>query len=280
MWGYPLAMCISNETVFIAMVNERNNECAEYVLVTDLQGDTVRTWGSRGYGPGCFSFINSIVCANHGAILVSDNGRVQAFRPDGLCFRSWTSAVCGNFFGFSVRLGCTHAHGRELVFMLDRARANVDVFELAGPGLFEFPVIANAQDISCGPEEVYVMDWTRVVVYSAVDGTKLRTLVTILASPPNLASVYWKCTRLTYGPSGAIAIVSFFYGSHLPEDGICSHVISAADGSRLGRTSCNTKPSILAWCQTSSALVGIHAYHRIEDDVAPLFTVTVDTVDV
>lgn len=212
----------------------------EYVLLTDLQGNVVHKWGSRGTGPGFFAGINSIICVNHGAILVSDFGRVQALRrSDGSCFRTWRSAICGKKLQFFVHLGCI----RELVFMLDVLRATIEVVELAGRSLFAFPVIMRASGVSCGPEEVYVINSAQVAVYSAADGTELRSLPTWSWSG--------EPTYVSYGPSAALALNAIPCGKK--DDGI---FILAPDGTLLGRTSHNAQPTVFSWNENSH-LVGI-----------------------
>lgn len=202
----------------------------EYVLVTDLQGTKVRDWGSGSTainGPGRFSDISSILAVNDGTVLVADCWRVQAFRANGSRFHVWTSAVCGQALGSNLYLarGCA----TDWIYVLDRLGDRVDVFELTGnkSPRFAFPVARDSRDLSCGAEEVYVINSTHLVVHAARDGTELRTLPA--HSAPNLMSL--SCSSVGY----AVVLADIFgdYGHHR-----ISRIfrISAADGSVLKQT--------------------------------------------
>lgn len=233
------AMCISDESVFMtirdvdAMARETKRE---FVLITDLQGNKVRDWGSRGFGPGCFLCINSIAVLNydcHLEVLVSDYGRVQAFRPaDGSCLRVWTSDVCGAKLGPIVSLGCV----RNLIYMLDILKDRIDVFSVIHgdkSNCFAFPVMQWPRHLSCGTEEVYVISLKELIVYSALDGTELRRL-----PPPCPIPTFPSLGSISCSPSGgALAITNRF--PHV------IYLISAADGSILGRT--DFHDTLFAW---------------------------------
>lgn len=267
-------MYIHDETVFIALRDlialrdEDDKDCwdikDECVLVTDLRGNVVRQWGSHDIRPGCFSGICSIVCVQDhmtqsSAVLVSDIGRVQAFRSDGQLFRTWTSAVCGEELGAILQLSSIHP--QELVFMLECLGDRVDVFNLHGSRCFTFPVIAEPRDMSCGPEEVYVLNARQVAVYSALDGTELRTVPI-----PQQSTAY---VSMVYGPNATLAIASWCT-TGLQDSLII--VISAGDGSLLGHASCNAQTSMLSWQEKHSDLVSL-PYGDWKTDTAPLFNV-------
>lgn len=105
---------------------------------------------------------------------------VQSFRLDGSCVHVWRSAVCGKELGLFVQLGCV----QDLVFMLDRLRANVNVFELSGPSRFSFSVIDGPQKINPG----------QVTVYSAVDGTELHSQSIKIDDPKS--EILCRCSRV------------------------------------------------------------------------------------
>lgn len=172
----------------------------------------------------------------------ADDQRVQAFRSDGSCFHVWTSAVRGEELDEFVQLGCV----RELVFMLSQRSDRMDVFELDGPGLFAFPVIEYASSVTCGLEEVYVIGRTHVAVYSAADGTQLRTL-------PTHAPITYVGYSVAYGPSAVLAIAPNCYG---PVESDFVTIISAADGLLLGKRKVNKKKAgfIIAWHVNSDSL--------------------------
>lgn len=54
-------------------------------------GDPVRTWGGHGVAPGQFNVVHTLAVDLSGRILVADreNGRIQAFSPDGECVAIW-----------------------------------------------------------------------------------------------------------------------------------------------------------------------------------------------
>lgn len=238
-------MCIMEETVFMAVFQGSRGE---YILVTDLQGNRVRDWGSStGNGPCSFSGVSSITYVDSNTILVSDAKRVQAFRSDGSCLRIWGSSVCGEQFGVLLFLGCVRV--RKLMCVLDHAAARIDVFDMHGPGRFAFPVMNDPFDLTCGPEEVFVLDQTQIVVYSALDGTQLRTLEAL--------STQGFPTRgyIDYGPRSTLAIVQIC--SRYFIDGI--RILSADDGRLLVRGDHNTDDDevvAVAW-QKNSELWGL-----------------------
>lgn len=201
----------------------------EYVWVTDLHGNKVHEWGSgRFRGISSFACINNHTCC---AVLVADMHRVQAFRRDGLRLHVWTSRVCGEELGQFLHLACA----RDFMYVLERRHDRIDVFELQGPGRFAFAVLDSAQDLTCGPEEVYVMNPTQVKVYSALDGTELRSLHAEwsahghggLISFSGLISYSYRENALLLAP-----ISSYFGQPYL----VCIYAMSAATGRIFDRT--------------------------------------------
>ncbi len=67
------------------------------VVVFDKTGRFLRTWGTRGSGPGQFGEPHSLVIDRRGRVIVADraNGRLQVFEQDGRFLAEWK--------GFGVR---------------------------------------------------------------------------------------------------------------------------------------------------------------------------------
>ena len=61
------------------------------VVVFDKTGKFLRTWGTRGSGPGQFGEPHSLVIDRRGRVIVADrtNGRLQVFEQDGRFLAEW-----------------------------------------------------------------------------------------------------------------------------------------------------------------------------------------------
>lgn len=157
--------------------------------------------------------------------------------------------MCGEKLGYRLHLACVG----NLMYVLDGCQARIDTFQLRGNKSgrpFAFPVIPRARQLTCGPEEVYVMSLTKVVVYSALDGTQLRTL-----SPVLLSQTLVYC--LAYSPTGTLVISPVFLGFGKTEKNCsvyCIQILSPADGTLLRQIDfCDVESSdvVCAWDENS-----------------------------
>ena len=75
----PRAVALSGEKVYIADTD------AHRVLVLDLNGKIVRTWGAKGDKPGQFRSPAGIALDEKGSVYVADTGnhRIQVFDAEG-----------------------------------------------------------------------------------------------------------------------------------------------------------------------------------------------------
>lgn len=98
------AMCIDHDCVWMAVCDIQDNiTMREFILATDLEGNTVRDWGSHGVRPGCFTHINSIAIAYHGhnhhnysnrTVLVSDTTSFGYEAGAGFSRMGWFTLAC------------------------------------------------------------------------------------------------------------------------------------------------------------------------------------------
>ena len=77
-WPSHHGLAIDNDLIFVADFHGHR------ILVVDLYGMLIRTWGSEGKGKGQFQSISTLAIA-HGEVFVGDERRIQVFSPDG-CF--------------------------------------------------------------------------------------------------------------------------------------------------------------------------------------------------
>jgi DNA-binding beta-propeller fold protein YncE len=98
------------------------------VLVFSLQGNLLRTIGTRGSAPGQFNFPAHLTVDRDGNLYVVDslNFRVQVFDPEGNVFRFFGEA--GESLGKFARPKGVAVDRRGIVYVVDAEMANVQMF--------------------------------------------------------------------------------------------------------------------------------------------------------
>ena len=132
----PAALALTADKVYIAEAD------AHRVLVVDLEGKTVRSWGSKGDKPGQFKSPGGIAVDEQGRVYVSDtgNGRIQVFNAEG----QFLSGFRGKGSGpkqFSSPSGLVAFRG--LLYVADTGNSRVQVLTFDGIYIRQITVKAD-----------------------------------------------------------------------------------------------------------------------------------------
>lgn len=108
------------------------------VVIFDLAGKKLGSFGSRGVGPGQFNSPTFIDVARDGAIIVSDslNFRIQTFRPDGTFSASFGRP--GDGTGHFTRPKGVTSDGEGRIYVVDAAFENIQIFDPDGRFMLPF----------------------------------------------------------------------------------------------------------------------------------------------
>ncbi|MGO9761609.1 MAG: NHL repeat-containing protein [Solirubrobacteraceae bacterium] len=197
-------IAVSGDHVYVA---DSGNDRIERF---NLEGGEATAWGSRGSGPGQFSYPRA-VAANEGEVIVSDddNHRLERFSPEGAFEAETGSQGDGpGQFGFPYGVALDAAGD---VYVADDANDRVDKLTpqlaFAGawggagskPGQLEFPR-ALASDPA---GDTYVADTAndRIEVFNP-DGNYLRTLGASARAPGELTAP----SGVAVDPSGRLLV--------------------------------------------------------------------------
>jgi DNA-binding beta-propeller fold protein YncE len=121
----PRAIALAGEKVYIADTD------AHRVLVLDLNGKTLFTWGTKGDKPGQFRAPAGIAIDEQGRVYVADteNHRIQVFDADGKLVRSFGTKGSG-LREFNRPSGITAQRG--LLYVADTGNSRVQILTYAG----------------------------------------------------------------------------------------------------------------------------------------------------
>jgi DNA-binding beta-propeller fold protein YncE/tetratricopeptide (TPR) repeat protein len=170
------ALALAGERLYLADTD------AHRVLVLDMTGKTVLTWGTKGSKPGQFKRPSGIAVDEQGRVYVSDTGnhRIQVFSGEGKFLRSF--GVKGDGAReFNGPLGIAAAKG--LVYVADANNSRVQVMTDQGIFLRQVTVKIKSEEMDSptgvavdAQNRVYVLDAgaNNVRVFEA-SGTLIRT---------------------------------------------------------------------------------------------------------
>jgi DNA-binding beta-propeller fold protein YncE len=154
----PRAIALAGEKVYIADTD------AHRVLVLDLNGKTLFTWGTKGDKPGQFRAPAGIAIDEKGRVYVADteNHRIQVFDADGKLVRSFGTKGSG-LREFNRPSGVTAQRG--LLYVADTGNSRVQILTYAGIFMSQITVntkkdemkapVAVAADVQ---NRIYVLD--------------------------------------------------------------------------------------------------------------------------
>jgi DNA-binding beta-propeller fold protein YncE len=136
----PRAIALSGEKVYIADTD------AHRVLVLDLSGKTVRTWGAKGDKPGQFRSPAGIALDEKGNVYVADTGnhRIQVFDAEGKLVRSFGTKG-SDPRQFNGPSGV--AAQRGLLYVADAGNGRVQVLTYEGIFMGQMTVKANKDEM-------------------------------------------------------------------------------------------------------------------------------------
>ena len=155
----PLAVALSGDRVYIADTE------AHRVVVMDLGGKTLLTWGKKGDLPGQFKYPAGIAADEQGRIYVADsgNGRIQVFDGEGKFLLAFGSKGSGPK-KFSNPGGIAAARG--LVYVADAGNSRVQI--LTADGIFIAQItVKNKKDEMEEPVDIAVDVQNRIYVLDA-----------------------------------------------------------------------------------------------------------------
>jgi DNA-binding beta-propeller fold protein YncE/Flp pilus assembly protein TadD len=159
----PRALALSGEKIYIADTD------AHRVVVLDMSGKMVFTWGEKGDRFGQFKSPSGIAVDDQGRVYVADtgNGRIQVFDAAG----KWVRSVGGNGSGpreFSNPSGIVVRRG--LLYVADTGNSRVQVLTLDGIFTGQITVKAKKDEMK-EPVAVAVDMQNKVYVLDAEDNT-------------------------------------------------------------------------------------------------------------
>ncbi|MDH7499920.1 MAG: 6-bladed beta-propeller, partial [candidate division NC10 bacterium] len=159
----PLALALANDRVYIADTD------AHRVVVMDLKGKTLLTWGKKGDQPGQFKYPAGIAVDERGRVYVADsgNGRIQVFDGDGKFLLAFGSKGSGPK-KFSNPGGIAAARG--LVYVADAGNGRVQVLTVDGIFLTQI-TRKEKKDEMKEPVDVAVDVLNRIYVLDAGSNT-------------------------------------------------------------------------------------------------------------
>jgi DNA-binding beta-propeller fold protein YncE/tetratricopeptide (TPR) repeat protein len=161
----PRALALAGDRIYIA------DSDAHRVVVLDLAGKVIQSWGKKGDQAGQFKSPSGIVVDEQGSVYVvdGDNGRIQVFDGKGVFLRSFGSRGSGPK-QFSDPGGISVARG--LVYVADAGNGRVQILTTGGIFLGQLTV-SDKKDPMKSPVDVAVDSQGRIVVLDA-DANKVR----------------------------------------------------------------------------------------------------------
>jgi DNA-binding beta-propeller fold protein YncE len=146
----------ANGDVFILQGHGKGPCC---VLKFDAGGNFIKSWGTKGSGPGEFDLCHSIVIDDTGLLHIADrnNGRIQVFDAEGAYIResSHPGTPCGLALGPDGLLYLAHGHCGQIM-RLDRQGRVLGVTGSQGKGENQY---GEAHYLAVSAKgEVYVAD--------------------------------------------------------------------------------------------------------------------------
>jgi len=159
-----LAYCPSVQQLYV--VDTARHEC----VVVDERGERVRSFGTRGAGPGALNFPTHVHCSSLLGVLISDtlNFRVSRFTTDGSFVRSFGSK--GDGAGdFALPKGVA-VDGEGHIYVVDAQFENVQVFREDGRLLMAFGEEGSAPGRFAIPGGMTIDSGNRIWVADAHNG--------------------------------------------------------------------------------------------------------------
>ena len=126
--SYPWGVTVNNKQVYVADTENHR------ISIFTLEGQLIRTIGSRGSGPGQFNWPSAVAISPDGDMYVTDyNHRVQVFSPDGVFRREFGKGQ----LSYPLNILLT-ADGHVLVSNSNNKR--VVIFDTTGQVIHSFQV--------------------------------------------------------------------------------------------------------------------------------------------
>jgi DNA-binding beta-propeller fold protein YncE len=188
----PVGIAIDHERGRVYVVDTGSRELpGDNVKVFDTQGQLLQTIGSKGGGPGQFSYPTYAAVDREGNLYVSDtlNARVQKFDPQGRYLMTFGQR--GNAPGMFERPKGVAVDSFGNVYVADSSWSNVQIFNRKGEILLFFGgrgplpgMLKNPTDVYIDPSNrIYVTDFInhRLNVYQLVNTTAEDSLLAPVA---------------------------------------------------------------------------------------------------
>ena len=155
----PRALALAVDRIYIA------DSDAHRVVVLDLSGQAIQSWGRKGDQEGQFKYPSGIALDEQGSVYVvdGDNGRIQVFDGKGVFLRSFGSRGSGPK-QFSDPGGISIARG--LVYIADAGNGRVQVLTTGGIFLGQI-TLSDKKDPMRSPVDVAVDSQGRIMVLDA-----------------------------------------------------------------------------------------------------------------
>lgn len=143
------------------------------VIVMDMDGKHLQTW-ERPQHRFCYLFGIASAAGSPPTVFVSDNNRIQAFRPDGSLFRTKSlsflprslTVALEKLYVADCKNMCVHAFGVSDL---------IPVFKIPLVGVSISTIAVVGDELFVQPTDMYDDSYGYGCIFSARDGTPLRT---------------------------------------------------------------------------------------------------------